>query len=93
MIRTNAAAKFILVGNINDLEFERQVATKEGYSQALAWGCQYYEASAKTGHNIDEMFIDLVRKLRGDDTKQEIGSHAKRTDKSTKKSRKRCIVA
>jgi hypothetical protein len=93
MIQTNAAAKFILVGNMDDLGFERQVATKEGYSQARAWGCQYYEASAITGHNIDEMFIDLIRKLRGDDTSQEIDSHAKRTDKSTKKSRKRCIVA
>jgi hypothetical protein len=73
MIRTSTAAKSILIGNNHDLAYEQQVATEKGYTQARVWSCQYYEASAQTGHNVDEMFIDLARKLRVDDTKQEIG--------------------
>eukprot|EP00826_Nyctotherus_ovalis_P035345 TRINITY_DN3033_c0_g1_i10.p2 TRINITY_DN3033_c0_g1~~TRINITY_DN3033_c0_g1_i10.p2 ORF type:complete len:158 (-),score=42.19 TRINITY_DN3033_c0_g1_i10:174-647(-) len=60
---SRTAFPFVLVGNKEDLENERQV-TKE---EALQW-CKengeipYYEASAKTATKVKEAFVDLANK-------------------------------
>lgn len=55
---------FILVGNKDDQTYERQVLKQEGESLAAQWGCEFMETSARTGHNIDKLFIHLIRSLR-----------------------------
>lgn len=55
---------FILVGNKDDQTYERQVLKAEGESLAAQWGCEFMETSARTGHNIDKLFIHLIRSLR-----------------------------
>jgi GTPase KRas protein len=65
MLRTKRGTpKFILVGNKYDKMQQREVSTDEGYRLANEWGCPFYETSAKTRHNVEEAFTDLVRKLR-----------------------------
>ncbi|KAG0213589.1 Ras GTPase [Mortierella sp. GBA30] len=55
----------MMVGNKFDLEAkgERQVATDAGARFAEQSNSLFLEASAKTGRNIDEMFIELVREI------------------------------
>ena len=46
-----------LVGNVIDKEDERKISTEEGRKAAENNGFNYYmETSAKTGHNIKELF-------------------------------------
>jgi len=51
----------ILVGSKCDLEGDREVQKDEGLELAQKWGCPFYETSAKTRINVDEVFTELVR--------------------------------
>jgi len=51
----------MLVANKIDLEEERAVTTDEGKNLAKELNCGYIESSAKTNHNINEIFDRLVR--------------------------------
>ena len=46
----------VLVGNKSDLEDERQVTKEEGQELAEELGIKFYEASAKTGDNVKDIF-------------------------------------
>ncbi|PNF41748.1 GTP-binding protein Di-Ras2 [Cryptotermes secundus] len=37
-----------------------QVATTEGEAEASRWGCNFMETSAKTNHNVKELFQELL---------------------------------
>ncbi|KAJ3575023.1 hypothetical protein NP233_g1366 [Leucocoprinus birnbaumii] len=56
---------FILVGNKSDLKYDRQVSWNEGAALSDHLGCVFFEASAKSGENIDLIFFNLIRGLRG----------------------------
>ena len=55
----------VIVGNKIDLQHERQVSTHEGklLAQSLG-GCAFLEASAKQRKNVDEIFMELLRRIR-----------------------------
>lgn len=44
---------------------EREVLKEEGAEKARLFGCHFVETSAKTGHNVDHLFISMIRILRG----------------------------
>eukprot|EP01098_Paradermamoeba_levis_P004444 TRINITY_DN1905_c0_g1_i2.p1 TRINITY_DN1905_c0_g1~~TRINITY_DN1905_c0_g1_i2.p1 ORF type:complete len:146 (-),score=29.44 TRINITY_DN1905_c0_g1_i2:259-696(-) len=51
----------VLVGNKSDLTNERTVSTAEGKSLAKRFNnCRFFESSAKTKTNIDEIFDSLI---------------------------------
>ncbi|KAK3361272.1 GTPase NRas precursor [Lasiosphaeria ovina] len=54
----------IIVGNMCDRAAEREVMTQEGEALAKELGCDFVEASAKTGTNVDRAFCDAVRRVR-----------------------------
>jgi len=54
----------ILIGNKHDLENNRKVTKEEGERRAREWGMEYVETSAKTGKNVDEVFLNIVKKVR-----------------------------
>ncbi len=50
----------MLVGNKIDLTSKRQVSTDEGINAAKIFSLSFFEASAKTGENVGEIFLHAV---------------------------------
>ncbi|CAH1772746.1 unnamed protein product [Owenia fusiformis] len=50
----------MLVGNKSD-ELSREVSTALGMELAKKWGCGFLETSAKTNHNVKELFQELLQ--------------------------------
>ncbi|XP_065182142.1 ras-related protein Ral-A-like [Sycon ciliatum] len=63
-VKQNDRVPFLLVGNKCDLDDKRQVSTKDAQDRATHWGVPYVETSAKTKHNVDKVFYDLMREIR-----------------------------
>ena len=55
---SHKTAYVVLVGNKADLEDKRQVSFEEGKKFANKYGLDFYETSAKTGQNINEIFLN-----------------------------------
>lgn len=53
----------MLVGHKCDLESKREVPAREGRIYADLIGWQFYEASAKTGLNIRNIFLRIAKEL------------------------------
>ncbi|XP_052405067.1 GTP-binding protein Di-Ras1 [Carassius gibelio] len=49
----------MLVGNKSD-ETQREVNTEDGEAQSKIWKCAFMETSAKTNHNVTELFQELL---------------------------------
>ncbi|KAI9320556.1 ras-like protein 1 [Dichotomocladium elegans] len=64
----------VLVANKCDLEQDRQVSSQEGSDLARAFGCQFFETSAKLRINVDEAFYGVVRDIRRHNKEQESSS-------------------
>ena len=58
------ASKYInlvLVGNKIDLEQERKISKEDGVELATEYGMEFFEASAKTGKNIEDIFSRICK--------------------------------
>jgi small GTP-binding protein len=53
----------VLVGNKCDLNDQRVITTDQGEELARKFGSAFLEASAKTRHNVDQIFHDLIRQI------------------------------
>ena len=60
-------AKVILVGNKCDLSNERRVSIEEGENFAKRYNIKFFEASAKDGTNVNELFFYLANEIYQDD--------------------------
>lgn len=54
----------VLVGTKIDLEGEREVSEEEGRKEAKRHGLPFFEVSAKSGHNIEELFLELTGRIQ-----------------------------
>jgi GTPase KRas protein len=92
---------FLLVGNKSDIDCdidiektEREVTYEEGskLAERLGYehgGCHFMETSAKTGQNVEKIFMDMVRALR------HLGSYSSEAGsfvKTKKNLKKRCVI-
>jgi|UniRef100_A0AC34G215 Ras-related protein Rap-2C len=53
----------LLVGNKCDLSSHRQVRTEEGSQLAEYWRSPFAECSAKSAHNVNNVFAEIVREI------------------------------
>ncbi|KAK7398697.1 Ras-related protein rsr1 [Neonectria punicea] len=103
-IKDDENIPIVIVGNKADLEENRAVPRAKGFSISQRWGAPYYEASARTRTNVDEVFIDLCRQmLRRDDEHQaqadaddgykyDNGGSQKRRRRRRRKDSPRCAI-
>ncbi|XP_019945667.1 ras-related protein Ral-B [Paralichthys olivaceus] len=83
----------LVVGNKSDLEERRQVSVDEARGKAEEWGVQYVETSAKTRANVDKVFFDLMREVRGKKKSENENKNGKGKNKKNKKSfKERCCL-
>src|ERR1700682_5621248 len=55
----------VLIANKSDVSMdERQLLGHDGKELAKKFNAQFIETSAKTGHNVEQAFILLVREMR-----------------------------
>ena len=50
----------MMVGNKIDLDRDREVSVEEGMKKAEQLGICYWEISAKTGENIETLFLNVI---------------------------------
>ena len=81
---------FVLVGNKCDKTYEREVSREEGAALARSFGCEFLETSAKTSHNVERLFTNLVRALRQTRTTEAGPIVPPRTGEKEKK--RRCVI-
>ena len=60
--------KKILVGNKKDLEIIRVIDKNTGEKEANEKNMPYFETSAKTGENVEEIFIAIAKLIQTDKT-------------------------
>ncbi|KAJ6444067.1 Ras-related protein RSR1 [Purpureocillium lavendulum] len=72
-IKDDENVPMVIVGNKADLEEARVVPRAKGFSISQKWGAPYYEASARTKTNVDEVFVDLCRQMLRKDDDYNIG--------------------
>ncbi|KAJ4246180.1 Ras- protein rsr1 [Fusarium falciforme] len=75
-IKDDENVPIVIVGNKADLEENRAVPRAKGFSISQRWGAPYYEASARTRTNVDEVFIDLCRQMLRKDDEQSASMEA-----------------
>lgn len=62
----------VLVGNKCDLADQRVITSEQGESLANRFGCKFLETSAKTKHNVEQIFFDLIRQISQVTPKEEV---------------------
>eukprot|EP01091_Cochliopodium_minus_P016636 TRINITY_DN62_c0_g1_i1.p1 TRINITY_DN62_c0_g1~~TRINITY_DN62_c0_g1_i1.p1 ORF type:complete len:189 (+),score=71.43 TRINITY_DN62_c0_g1_i1:79-645(+) len=69
--KDNENVPIVLCGNKCDLENEREVSTQEGKDLAKSFGVPFFESSALLRTNIEEVFFQLVRESKKQNSNKE----------------------
>ena len=59
----NKGTNLVLVGNKLDLNNKRKISKEEGQNLATEYGMDFYESSALTGENINDIFEGICQKV------------------------------
>ncbi|KAG6446441.1 GTP-binding protein Di-Ras2 [Manduca sexta] len=91
----------MLAGNKCDESPEiREVSVSEGQAQAQAWGVSFMETSAKTNHNVTQLFQELLNMEKNRNVSLQVdGKGKKKKDKTVKdggeasaSGREKCLI-
>lgn len=63
-VKNSDSVPLILVGNKSDMFDEREVSANEAKVLAEEWSCPHFETSAKNNSNVDEVFTEIVRRMK-----------------------------
>ena len=58
-----SAIQKLIVANKSDLEQFREVSADQGKNLAKQLNLHFFETSAKTGHNVEELFTHMAKTL------------------------------
>jgi small GTP-binding protein len=64
-VKDTERVPMILVGNKSDLENQRVVSREDGEELAKELGVPFFETSAQSGNNCDEIFNQIAREVKG----------------------------
>ncbi|GCB73600.1 hypothetical protein scyTo_0002680 [Scyliorhinus torazame] len=81
----------MLVGNKCD-DTLREVQASDGESQAKRWKCGFMETSAKTNHNVKELFQELLNLEKRRAVSLQIDGKKSKQQKRTEKLKGKCVV-
>ncbi|KAJ6545557.1 P-loop containing nucleoside triphosphate hydrolase protein [Mycena capillaripes] len=88
VLKLSTASPMMVVGTKCDCtEAEREVSEAEGAEFAANIGCPFVETSAKTSHNVEFAFVDLVRELL-----KRAPPVVPMSSRKQGRSRKRCVI-
>ncbi|NWU86317.1 DIRA2 protein, partial [Onychorhynchus coronatus] len=82
----------MLVGNKNDENQNREVETSEGEAMAKKWKCAFMETSAKTNHNVKELFQELLNLEKRRTVSLQIDGKKSKQQKRKEKLKGKCVV-
>ena len=80
----------MLVGNKCDESESRQVQTSLGEQQAKQWKCNFMETSAKTNHNVKELFQELLNMEKNRNMSLQLDGKKNKAQKGTKMIKEKC---
>ena len=85
----------VIVGNKLDLENNRKISKEDAENLALKYGLKLWEVSAKDNTNIEEMFVDTIKKLLKKNSKiisesSSMGNNIKLNKNIKNKKNKKC---
>lgn len=80
----------VLVGNKCDVQ-DRETSLDQGIIVTDTWQCDFLEASAKTGKNVEEIFAVAVRRLRLAKQKRKL-EESESSQKRQKRENKGCVI-
>lgn len=63
-VKNDERIPFVLVGNKADLEDRRVVSVEQAKELAACWKVPYVETSAKTRHNVDAVYNQLLLEIK-----------------------------
>ncbi|KAM3655377.1 GTP-binding protein Di-Ras2 [Ammospiza nelsoni] len=82
----------MLVGNKNDENQNREVESSEGDAMAKKWKCAFMETSAKTNHNVKELFQELLNLEKRRTVSLQIDGKKSKQQKRKEKLKGKCVV-
>ncbi|XP_066037740.1 GTP-binding protein Di-Ras2 [Chamaea fasciata] len=82
----------MLVGNKNDENQNREVESNEGEAMAKKWKCAFMETSAKTNHNVKELFQELLNLEKRRTVSLQIDGKKSKQQKRKEKLKGKCVV-
>ncbi|XP_006012715.1 GTP-binding protein Di-Ras2 [Latimeria chalumnae] len=82
----------MLVGNKSDESQNREVDSSEGDSMAKKWKCAFMETSAKTNHNVKELFQELLTLEKRRTVSLQIDGKKSKQQKRKEKLKGKCVV-
>jgi len=81
----------ILVGNKCDETENRELSQQDGEAQARRWVCNFIETSAKTNHNVNELFQELLTLEKNRNMSLQLDTKGS-SKSSTKKVKEKCVI-
>lgn len=103
-IKDQPQVPIVIIGNKSDLEDQREVPRPKAFAVSQEWGAPYYEASARTRTNVDEVFTDICRQmLMADDamealdeetyeTRYKYDDRSRRRRRRKRKDHPKCVI-
>lgn len=82
----------MLVGNKNDEDHNREVQTSAGEAMAKKWKCAFMETSAKTNHNVKELFQELLNLEKRRTVSLQIDGKKSKQQKRKEKLKGKCVI-